>query len=103
MDVTGIALPSQAHDLTEAPQKGVAQQPQPEERQTTKSQPPEPRPVISPVVKMDGPTGAAVLSFRDPVTGEQNFQIPSRTALAYEQNQQRSNRIEASQNGDFQA
>jgi len=87
MDVTGIALQSQAHDMAEAPQKGAAQQHQADQGQATQVQAPEPKPVVSPVVKIDGPTGAAVLSFRDPNSGDQTFQVPSRTALAYERRQ----------------
>ena len=41
----------------------------------------------SPVVKIDPGTGAAVLSFRDPGSDEQAFQVPSRTALEYERQQ----------------
>ena len=41
----------------------------------------------SPVVKIDAQTGAAVLSFVDPDTGKQSFQVPSRTALEYERQQ----------------
>ena len=42
---------------------------------------------VSPIVQIDGQTGAAVLSFRDPNTGAQDFQLPSRTALQYERQQ----------------
>jgi len=41
----------------------------------------------SPVVKIDPTTGAAVLSFRDPGSDQQSFQVPSRSALEYERQQ----------------
>jgi hypothetical protein len=41
----------------------------------------------SPVVKIDPATGAAVLSFLNPGTNQQAFQVPSRTALEYERQQ----------------
>lgn len=42
---------------------------------------------VSPVVKIDGATGRAVLEFRDQGTGDQAFQVPSETALKYDQQQ----------------
>ncbi len=41
----------------------------------------------SPVVKIDPTTGSAVLSFLDPGSNQQAFQVPSRTALEYERQQ----------------
>ena len=46
-----------------------------------------PKAYESPVVKIDPTTGAAVLSFRNPGSDEQAFQVPSRTALEYERQQ----------------
>lgn len=41
----------------------------------------------SPVVNFDRDTGAAILQFRDGVTGEQQFQIPTRATLEYQHSQ----------------
>ncbi len=46
-----------------------------------------PKTYESPVVRIDSATGSAVLSFVDPSTGKQSFQVPSRTALEYERQQ----------------
>jgi hypothetical protein len=42
----------------------------------------------SPVVNFDSATGAAILQFRNGATGEQEFQIPSKTTLQYQQSQE---------------
>ena len=42
---------------------------------------------VSPIMQIDSQTGAAVLSFRDPDTGLQDFQSPSRSALEYDRQQ----------------
>lgn len=41
----------------------------------------------SPIMKIDPETGAAVLSFLNPGTDQQAFQVPSRSALEYERQQ----------------
>lgn len=94
MDVTGIARQNvPAVNPTEAPVKGDSHFNHTQAAAAQKGGAPEvgidgkPQSFVSPMVKIDGKTGAAVLSFRDPSSGGQSFQVPSQTALEYSRQQ----------------
>jgi len=100
MDVNSIGRQtSPAYSLNEAPDKSAvtASSGTTDATTTATSSDATQKTFSSPVVQIDGPTGAAVLSFRDP-SGSEEFQVPSRTALKYEHQQ----RLEAAThaNGD---
>ncbi len=83
MDITNVSrqnsLPMPREDTHQAP-----------EQQTAKNgngNASSPKGYESPIVKIDAQTGTAVLSFINPDTGKQNFQVPSETALQYERQQ----------------
>jgi hypothetical protein len=80
------SLPVAREDAT--PAASQAQAPKPPQAQDSKTGSTAlPKTFDSPVVQIDPTTESAVLSFRDGKTGEQTFQLPSRSALEYSRRQ----------------
>lgn len=82
MDIKDVAPKAGAAALPHARTAKAAEGPAPADQQDAAGKE-KAEPVMTPVVNMDGATGAVILKFRDKSTGETEFQLPSRTTMQY--------------------
>lgn len=85
MEVASLSRVDTSTASTERPRQSEAAQ---NSAQTAATPTPSDNRFDSPVVNFDSATGAAILQFRDGVTGEQEFQIPTKTTLQYQHSQE---------------